>query len=95
MLDQGVPSLHPFMQVASLQDDLYALAESCCVDCVLLLPLLRALSLFSLKRGCQPACCAGQLWQHKLFERCKEYIIYALEEICTQPEDPYSGVLGI
>jgi hypothetical protein len=27
-----------------------------------------------------------------LFERCKEYIVHALEEVCSQPEDPFAGV---
>jgi hypothetical protein len=81
------------VQVANLQNDLYALAEGCWVECVLLIPLLRALSLFSLKRSCQPACSTGKIWQHVLFERCKEYIVHALEEVCSQPEEPFAGVL--
>lgn len=80
------------VQVANLQNDLYTLAEGCSVGCVLLIPLLRALSLFSLKRNCQPSCCTGKIWQHVLFERCKEYIVHALEEVCSQPEDPFAGV---
>jgi hypothetical protein len=78
------------VQVKNLQGPMFAAVQSCRLDCVLLVPLIRLLSLFSLKLGCQPASCNGAHWQICVFDRCQASIVACLEKLDSVADDPSS-----
>lgn len=61
---------------------------ACKLDAGMLGPLIRVLSLFSLKRGLQPAACGGQRWQQPTFVTCQEAIVSCLERLDQGMADP-------
>jgi hypothetical protein len=76
------------MQVQQLLEDMFRAVQSCCLECVLLVPLIRVLSIFSLKRGSQPAACAGQRWQTSVFASCQAAIVACLEQLDQSIDNP-------
>ena len=77
------------VQIKGVQEAMFDAVQSCRLDCVLLAPLIRALSLFSLKRGCQPAAVGrGQRWQDKVFATCHATVVACLEQLDQSLDNP-------
>ena len=76
------------MQILKLSGDMYEAVQACKLDAGMLGPLIRLLTMFSLKRGLQPAASGHHRWQHPTFATCQDVIVTCLERLDQGMADP-------
>jgi hypothetical protein len=67
------------LQASRLTEECFRYLELCCIDCVLIAPLIRLITLATLRFGVHPPACAS--WRGGVYSGCRGAVVQCLEAL--------------